>query len=141
VMTDLSSRMKILGRPAFVECEGVLHNQRIGRVIPKSSTVPLRLVYYGMQTRRYLAHVRSTSTGTMVRHTAPSRITDALIFLPTVQAKQEQLVARLDELRSFVRRLKRERCIEIELLHELKDAILRRAFSGNLSAAGQAEAA
>lgn len=33
VMTDLSAKMKILGKPAFVETDNVLHNQRIGRVL------------------------------------------------------------------------------------------------------------
>ncbi len=46
VMTDLSSKMKILGKPAFVEADDVLHNQRIGRVIFLNDHIEKRLLYY-----------------------------------------------------------------------------------------------
>lgn len=51
VMTDLSSQMKILGKPAFIESENILHNQRIGRFVFLSDSLDKFYLYYFLQTK------------------------------------------------------------------------------------------
>ena len=70
VMTDLSSKMKILGKPAFVEQPNVLHNQRIGRVVFKDRSVNHKYLFYFLRTQKVADKIKETSTGTMVRHTS-----------------------------------------------------------------------
>ena len=96
VMTDLSSKMKILGKPAFIETDDVLHNQRIGRVKFLNDGIDKRFVYYFMMSDRYLQSIKISATGTMVKHTAPGRILDNEILLPPL-AEQQRIVGLLDE--------------------------------------------
>lgn len=95
VMTDLSSKMKILGKPAFVEKENILHNQRIGRVIFNSDKLLDRYLYYFLQSEKVGTNIRQSATGTMVRHTAPNRILSLDIHLPPLD-EQKRIVAVLD---------------------------------------------
>jgi restriction endonuclease S subunit len=133
VMTDLSSRMKILGRPAFVESNDVLHNQRIGRVVLKSDDVILKLIYYFLQTSIALAKVRDTATGTMVRHTAPTRILSGTISYPRLRATQSALVTRLDAISLETRTFATRQVAKIASLTELKHSFLRSAFAGEFA--------
>ena len=71
VMTDLSSKMKILGKPAFINGERILHNQRIGRSRFKSNHLHSRFLFHFLRTQAAQKSIRDTATGTMVRHTAP----------------------------------------------------------------------
>ena len=96
VMTDLSSKMKILGKPAFVQRDNILHNQRIGRVVPKCDRIFERYLYYYLRSDEAGAEIRSSATGTMVRHTAPKRILSLEIPLPPLE-EQQRIVAVLDE--------------------------------------------
>ena len=63
VMTDLSSKMKILGKPAFVETADVLHNQRIGRVVFLNDRIHKRFLYYFMMSEQFLKNVKGSATG------------------------------------------------------------------------------
>lgn len=134
VMTDLSSKMKILGRPAFVEEDNILHNQRIGRVVPKDDRVDLRLIYYFMQTSAALNRIRDTATGTMVRHTAPKRILSNIMNYPRLLDDQRNLVGRLDAISLETRALERIQIAKIAKLGQLKQSFLRSAFSGKIGA-------
>lgn len=133
VMTDLSSKMKILGRPAFVNAPNVLHNQRIGRVLFSSAAIEPRLVYYAMQRPSALKHVRDTATGTMVRHTAPKRILANSVSFPIHRTDQRALVARLDSIRFETMALRTIQSERLEALSKLREALLQRAFSGELT--------
>ena len=130
VMTDLSSRMKILGRPAFVNADNILHNQRIGRVVLKSDDVILRLIYYYMQTSNALSRIRDTATGTMVRHTAPKRILSGVISYPRLREVQSALVVRLDAISLETRTFANQQVAKIAHLAEFKQSLLRSAFAG-----------
>jgi len=96
VMTDLSSKMKILGKPAFINQPNILHNQRIGRIHFKDESLVPQFLYYFFRTRFFTNKIKETATGTMVRHTAPNRILANKIFLPPI-AEQKRIVAILDE--------------------------------------------
>lgn len=96
VMTDLSSKMKILGMPAFIEQSNILHNQRIGRIRFKDESLVPRFLYYFFRTKQFSDNIKGTATGTMVRHTAPKRILANIVPVPPI-AQQKQIVAILDE--------------------------------------------
>jgi len=132
VMTDLSSQMKILGKPAFIEQKNILHNQRIGKFVFKDSKVSSRYIYYYLQTKQYLAKIRETATGTMVKHTAPKRILNNSIYVPPMHM-QIDITARLDSLSVETRNLEAIYNKKISMLEELKKSILRKAFSGELA--------
>jgi type I restriction enzyme S subunit len=132
VMTDLSSKMKILGKPAFVETAGVLHNQRIGRVVYLNDNIHPRLLYYFMMTERYLRNIRGSATGTMVKHTAPKRILSNLIPFPRDKRKQLEIVVEFDSLREKTKHLESIYKQKLAALEELKKSLLHQAFSGAL---------
>lgn len=133
VMTDLSSQMKILGKPAFVETDNLLHNQRIGKLVFSSERVDRRLVYFFMMTQRYLKNIKVTSTGTMVKHTAPKRITSNLISFPENRARQLEVITKLDELRKETQCLAKTHEDKKRALIELKSSLLVQAFAGELT--------
>jgi type I restriction enzyme S subunit len=133
VMTDLSSKMKILGKPAFVDRDGILHNQRIGRVIFKDGSLWPEYLYYFFRTAQFIARVKDTATGTMVKHTAPKRILAAVIPIPPTLDEQKGIAAKLNDLSSQVEQLEvlyQEKLLDLTVL---KQALLQKAFSGELS--------
>ena len=96
VMTDLSSKMKILGKPAFINQPNILHNQRIGRIYFKDKSIVPQFLYYFFRTRVFADKIKETATGTMVRHTAPNRILANKILVPPL-LEQKRIVAILDK--------------------------------------------
>ncbi|NDJ16419.1 restriction endonuclease subunit S [Myxacorys almedinensis] len=96
VMTDLSSKMKILGKPAFINHPNILHNQRIGRILFQDESINPKYLYYFLQTKTVADKVKETATGTMVRHTAPKRILNITIPIPLLP-EQKQIVSIVDQ--------------------------------------------
>jgi len=131
VMTDLSSQMKILGKPALIECENVLHNQRIGRFIFLADLLDKFYLYYYLQTQSYSSKIKETATGTMVRHTAPKRILDNVISFPPLP-EQRAIVAKLDALSVETKKLEAIYQQKLANLEELKKSVLRKAFRGEI---------
>lgn len=84
VMTDLVQNAPILGGAFFIpEDERYLHNQRLGLVnIIDESIVDKKFLYYLLNYEPYRAQVRSSATGTTVRHTAPQRIYRCRVKMP-----------------------------------------------------------
>jgi type I restriction enzyme S subunit len=132
VMTDLSSKMKILGKPAFVETDAVLHNQRIGRVVFSGNEVEKRFLYYFMMSESFLKSIKESATGTMVKHTAPKRILSNSITFPSGREEQLAIVRKLDSLREAVQRLESLYERKLTALDALKRSLLHEAFSGKL---------
>ena len=132
VMTDLSSKMKILGKPAFVETDDILHNQRIGRLVFSTDRVEKRLLYYFMMTEDFLKNIKMSSTGTMVKHTAPKRIMSNVIPFPENREEQRAIIGKLDNLREETQCLESIYQRKLAALDELKKSLLHQAFSGQL---------
>ncbi len=132
VMTDLSSKMKILGKPALIEQDGVLHNQRIGRLLFKDISLDKKLLYYFFMTQSYLGNIKQSATGTMVKHTAPKRILANNIIFPSDVTEQKAIVSKLDSLITETKRLEDAYKRKLVLLEKLKKSILNQAFSGQL---------
>lgn len=90
-MTDLSKGMDTLGYPAKVPaCPGrrFLHNQRLGKLIPKSKDVHLNYMYYVMCDAPYRHSIVSAATGSTVRHTSPTRIQSYEFSLPPIEEQR-----------------------------------------------------
>jgi type I restriction enzyme S subunit len=132
VMTDLSSKMKILGKPAFVETDSLLHNQRIGRVVFLNDRIHERFLYYFMMSEQFLKNIKRSATGTMVKHTAPKRIHSNVIPFPHDKEEQQQIVSKLDALRAETQRLESIYQQKLAALDALKKSLLDQAFTGLL---------
>jgi type I restriction enzyme S subunit len=77
--------------------------------------------------------VKDTATGTMVKHTAPKRILGAVIGVPPTLDEQKNAASKLKDLSKEIETLEslyREKAFN---LTTLKQSILQRAFSGNLT--------
>ena len=128
VMTDLSSKMKILGKPAFISSDNILHNQRIGRIVFKCSNLEPRYLYFYLTTKLFLDNIKETATGTMVRHTAPKRILSNRLLLPPL-SEQKRIVVILDEAFGAIARAKENAARNLANARELFDSYLNRVFT------------
>ena len=86
-MTDLSKQSDTLGYPAVVprctDGRRYLHNQRLGRVVPKrAGELHTGFLYYLMCSAKYRYEVLASATGTTVKHTSPDRMRQFRFSLP-----------------------------------------------------------
>lgn len=104
-MTDLSKAADTLGYGALVPCHPgrtYLHNQRIGLVEALQPTrISLRWLHYLMRTPEYRAWVVGSASGSTVKHTSPSRISEFQVQLPDM-ATQEACADALDALEARI---------------------------------------
>ena len=133
VMTDLSSKMKILGKPAFIEREEILHNQRIGRIRFKSDDLHPRFLFHFLRTQVAQKFIRDTATGTMVRHTAPKRILSIVMKTPVVFSDQERILTQIDEVEVETIKLRTQYTKTVQDLDNLRQSLLQKAFAGELT--------
>ncbi|TAL28108.1 MAG: restriction endonuclease subunit S, partial [Nitrospirae bacterium] len=99
VMTDLSPFCKILGNPALIpQGERILHNQRIGKIVFRNKKVDKNFLYYFILSEMFKRVIKSTATGTTVRHTAPNRVLNIKIALPNLseQKKIAEILNKVD---------------------------------------------
>lgn len=97
LMTDLTPTARLLGAPGLLP-ESALQNQRVGLVrLVEPLRVRLRYLFYLLCSDPMRRQVRSTATGTTVRHTSPSSIRGCLVTLPTLQV-QDSLIERWSQL-------------------------------------------
>jgi len=133
VMTDLSSKMKILGKPAFISEDNLLHNQRIGRVLPKRHDCPMGYLYHFLNSDEARRRIMETATGTMVRHTAPKRILDLQVPMPRDSKEVQEATDRLDHCQIEAVQLTKRYSARIAQIDTLRQSLLRKAFSGELT--------
>ena len=84
-MTDLSKQSDTLGYGAIIPTkEGriYLHNQRIGLFENIKTIVDKRYLCWCLQTVEYRTYIISNATGSIIKHTSPSRIQEAKVVLP-----------------------------------------------------------
>ena len=109
VMTDLTPECNLLGKSAFVDTDDiVLHNQRIGKIIIKDIEVTKTYLYWFFLSEMFHQRMKSTATGTTVRHTSPKTIYNTLIPLPPTTEEQTaiaQVLSDTDELISSLEKL------------------------------------
>lgn len=94
VMTDLTQEMAILGNAVEVSGNGViLHNQRIGRVsLLRPDLITKGYAKLLLNSDLVQSRIKSTASGSTVRHTAPSRILECEVQLPPLE-EQARIVA------------------------------------------------
>jgi type I restriction enzyme, S subunit len=85
-----------------------------------------------MMSEGFLKNIKMSATGTMVKHTAPSRILSNVISFPGERKEQMKLVAKLDTLREETQRLESLYQRKLAALAELKKSLLHQAFAGEL---------
>jgi len=90
VMTDLTQEARILGAPAFVpEAPGCLHNQRLGKIVDVDvSRIDQRFLYYLFNYRGFREAIKSTASGSTVKHTSPGRIESYQVRLPPLSTQR-----------------------------------------------------
>ena len=128
-MTDLSKEGDTLGYPAFVprsKKEKYLHNQRLGRVMAKQEFSNYYL-YLLMCTTSYRAHILGTSTGTTVKHTAPTRIEEYKFVKPS-----SLVLTKFDDIVQQMFESIQERDFENKNLSIARDTLLPKLMSGKI---------
>lgn len=104
-MTDLSKEGDTLGYSALIpkgNGNRFLHNQRLGLVILKSKSIDKAFLYWVLRTRNYHIFVVNTSSGSTVKHTAPTRIYDYKVALPKSVEEQQSIAKILSDLDSKI---------------------------------------
>jgi type I restriction enzyme S subunit len=98
VMTDLIQSAPLLGGAMIVpEDNRFLHNQRLGLVQTKGKEPLDRgFLYYLLNSPDYKAQVRASATGATVRHTAPTRIENCRVTVPSDSAEQRAIAEILE---------------------------------------------
>ncbi|HDR8945586.1 TPA: restriction endonuclease subunit S [Burkholderia vietnamiensis] len=126
VMTDLTQEAAILGAPAFVSSDiACLHNQRLGKIVDlKADRLDLRFLYYLCNTHDYREYLRSTATGSTVKHTSPGRICDFAVSLPPIETQRRiaGILGAYDDLIEVNRR-------RIAVLKEMAQALFTEWFT------------
>jgi type I restriction enzyme, S subunit len=106
VMTDLTPDCNLLGKPAFVQLhEPILHNQRIGKIIPVNRKFSFDFLYWFFLSDTYAVRMKETATGSTVRHTSNGSIYGSLIALPPTKAEQEAIAKALSDTDALIESL------------------------------------
>ncbi|GEP45866.1 type I restriction-modification system subunit S [Brevifollis gellanilyticus] len=130
-MTDLSKDSDTLGYPAFVaKLPDVtfLHNQRVGKVVPRGDFFPKHFLYCVLCDERYRHHVVGAATGGVIKHTSPKRILSYEAGLP----RKRQLI---EDFESFAAPLFAQINILVESNEKLRaarDMLLPRLMNGEI---------
>lgn len=119
-MTCQTPDGEILGLPGIIPDDGrtYLHNQRIGKVVVNPTRMNKRFAYYCFLSPRVKQQLVSTASGTKILHTAPSRICEVQVRLPSIHEQQcigallgalddkislnKKIVSSCDQLRSLL---------------------------------------
>jgi type I restriction enzyme S subunit len=92
----------LLGSSAIIPRSGLyLHNQRLGLVqIRDPELIDKHFAYFLFNSRPVRQQIRGSASGTKIRHTAPSRIADVKVSIPSVpvQRRIAGILAAYDEL-------------------------------------------
>jgi type I restriction enzyme, S subunit len=114
----------LLGSPAIMpESNRFLHNQRLGRVVPKTKSADVNFLYYLFKTNVVRQQVRNSSSGAKVRHTSPERIYRVMVTVPQLptQRKIANILTAYDDLIETNQR-------RIALLEKMAEEIYREWF-------------
>jgi len=115
----------LLGSSAIIPCSGrFLHNQRLGLVqLRDPKKADKHFLYYLFNSSPVRQQIRGSASGTKVRHTAPSRIANVKISVPTLHIQQRiaGILSAYDDLIE-----NSQRCIKI--LESMARALYREWF-------------
>ena len=130
-MTDLSKQGDTLGYPLLVPSSNdkiFLHNQRLGKVIPKQETCfPKYFLRFYFQDFIYRSFVVGSSTGSTVKHTSPTKI---LFFKPKLPSLDSKLIFQFDKFAKPIMELIDKLYLQNDKFKEARDILLPRLMSG-----------
>lgn len=115
----------LLGSSATIpESNRYLHNQRIGLLeVTDPEVLDLRFAYHLMNAPDVRRQIQATATGSKVRHTAPERIRDVSVSLPSLPT-QRVIAGVLDSVDELITNNLRR----VEVLEKMTRAIYREWF-------------
>jgi type I restriction enzyme S subunit len=124
----------LLGSPLLVpESARFLHNQRLGRIVPRPGAVwANEFFFHVFNLRRVRGEIHASASGVKVRHTSPGKIGDVCVAYPNSLEAQRRVASRLFEFEDESDRL--IACVrkKVSALDELKKSLLHQAFAGAL---------
>ncbi len=126
----------LLGSSLIVpESNRFLHNQRLGLVELKDGVSwDNDFFHHQLNTKFFRDAVQSTASGVKVRHTSPKKMYDIPIYYPVDIKKQKQVASQINELKMNVSKATTLFQQKLNSLRELKQSILQKAFTGELTA-------
>jgi type I restriction enzyme S subunit len=126
----------LLGSSIIVpEDNKFLHNQRLGLVSTKSG-VPWcnEFFFHAFKTKTFRQAVHDGASGVKVRHTSPNKLGLVRVRYPQSDSEQKRIAASLDDVLFESKRLEGIYQQKLDYLEDLKQAILQKAFAGELTA-------
>ena len=134
-MTDLSKASDTLGYPLLVpELNKMLflHNQRLGKVLPKKDKPFYRYFLHEMfKDFRYRSYVKGSSSGTTVKHTSPRKILSYRPILPPY--KESTLLSKFDQIAEKFNTQCQNLLQTNQALAKARDRLLPRLMNGTLT--------
>lgn len=126
----------LLGSSLVVpESDRYLHNQRLGLVQPKDGVEWHNdFFFHQFNTPKFRSAVQSTASGAKVRHTSPKKLCAIPVVYPLSRDEQDRVASKLNRLWEETRRLEAIYQHKLTALAELKQSLLHKAFSGELTA-------
>jgi type I restriction enzyme, S subunit len=131
VMTEQAPGL--LGSSAWItEPNRFLHNQRLGKVIDlDEQRLNKRYLYYLFNTREVRHQISASATGTKVRHTAPERIGQVIVRLPSLR-EQEKIAETLTAYDDLLENNRRRMALLEEAARQLyREWFVRLRFPGH----------
>lgn len=122
VMTDLINTAPILGGAFLIpESNRFLHNQRLGSIqITDDQRIDKSFLYYLLNSQDYRSQVRGSASGATVRHTAPIRIKECVVKVPSEVAYQKAIGSVLSSYDDLIENNRRRMALleeSVRLLH------------------------
>src|SRR5258708_6638163 len=103
VMTDLTPECNSVGKPACVQLDDtILHNERIGKIVPTTGRISSSFLYRYFLSNVHAARMKSTATGSTVRHTSNTSIYGGLIAIPPTKTEQEAIAGALSDVDALI---------------------------------------
>jgi len=121
-----------IGKAGFAERD-ISANQQINAVTPREG-IAGKFLYYQMISDGFQKQVMANSAQATLPIINKTKWGGLIFCLPPTLREQEQLVSKFDQLSSEVQRLEETYRQKLGRLAEMKQAILQKAFSGELTA-------
>ena len=107
VMTDLTPDCNLLGKSGIVNTkETILHNQRIGKISISKKGISKEFLNVYFNSFLFSKRMKSTATGSTVRHTSVPTINNSNIILPT-HIEQKAIAQVLTDTDSLIQALEK----------------------------------
>jgi type I restriction enzyme S subunit len=121
-----------LGRLAVVDREQICINQSVALLRP-NDRVLAHLMKYLLSSHEYQRRMIGDADGATIKHIYITRVPKMDVAFPSSLDEQRELVAKLDTLSDDSRELEITYLRKLETLRDLRQSILQKAFSGELT--------